>query len=65
MFLELNKVAIVILSQKEGYNAAQAHYLRKTIFEQADALEGVRLSATPFFYMYFYDVFNVTLATHR
>ncbi|KAG5326723.1 B3GLT glucosyltransferase, partial [Acromyrmex heyeri] len=36
---EPDKVTIVILSQKEGYNAAHADYLRENIYEQADALE--------------------------
>ncbi|KYM88213.1 Beta-1,3-glucosyltransferase [Atta colombica] len=37
--LESDKVTIVILSQKEGYNAAHADYLKENIYEQADALE--------------------------
>lgn len=52
IFLEPSKVTIVILSQKEGYNAAHADYLRKNIHEQADALEGVRSLVTEsFLYM--------------
>ncbi|KAH0952665.1 hypothetical protein HN011_006460 [Eciton burchellii] len=39
MFLVPNDVVIVILSQKEGYHAAHADYLRKGIYEQANALE--------------------------
>jgi hypothetical protein len=41
MFLVPNDVMIVILSQKEGYHAAHADYLRKGIYEQANALEKV------------------------
>ncbi|XP_011698474.1 PREDICTED: beta-1,3-glucosyltransferase isoform X1 [Wasmannia auropunctata] len=37
--LEPNEVTIVVLSQKEGYNAAHADYLRENIYEQADAME--------------------------
>lgn len=39
---ELNDVVVVILSQKEGYHAAHADHLRKSIYEQASALEKVR-----------------------
>lgn len=39
MFSAPNDVVVVILSQKEGYHAAHADYLRKTIYEQASALE--------------------------
>jgi len=46
IFFEPNKVTIVVLSQKEGYNAAYADYLRKSVYEQADALEKVRLITT-------------------
>ncbi|RLU21725.1 hypothetical protein DMN91_006101 [Ooceraea biroi] len=38
-FLEPNDVVMVIFSQKEGYHAAHADYLRKGIYEQASALE--------------------------
>lgn len=41
MFLEPNDVVVVILSQREGYHAAHADYLRKGIYEQANALEKV------------------------
>jgi len=41
MFLVPNDVVIVILSQKEGYHAAYADYLRKEIYEQTSALEKV------------------------
>jgi len=40
-FLELHDVVIIILSQKEGYHAAHADYLRKGIYEQANALDKV------------------------
>jgi len=43
LFLEPNKVTIVVLSQKEGYNAAHADHLRKNVYEQADALEKVHI----------------------
>ncbi|XP_012527954.1 beta-1,3-glucosyltransferase isoform X2 [Monomorium pharaonis] len=33
-------MTIVVLSQKEGYNAAHADHMRKSIYEQADTLEG-------------------------
>ncbi|XP_039308042.1 beta-1,3-glucosyltransferase isoform X2 [Solenopsis invicta] len=36
---ESNKVTIVVLSQKEGYHVAHADSMRKSIYEQADALE--------------------------
>lgn len=49
IFVEPHKVTIVILSQKEGYNAAHADYLRKSIYEQGDALERVRLIAAILF----------------
>jgi len=42
-------MTIVVLSQKEGYNAAHADYLRKNVYEQADALEKVRLITTKLF----------------
>ncbi|XP_072751462.1 beta-1,3-glucosyltransferase [Anoplolepis gracilipes] len=37
--IEPNDVVVVILSQKEGYHAAHADHLRKSIYEQASALE--------------------------
>jgi len=49
IFLEPNKVTIIILSQKEGYNAAHADYSRKNVYEQADALEKVCLITTKLF----------------
>jgi len=39
--LEPYDVVIIILSQKEGYHAAHADYLRKGIYEQANALDKV------------------------
>jgi len=41
MFLVPNDVVVVILSQKEGYHAAHADYLRTGIYEQANVLEKV------------------------
>ncbi|XP_032687711.1 beta-1,3-glucosyltransferase isoform X2 [Odontomachus brunneus] len=36
---EPSNIVVVVLSQKEGYHAAHADYLRKSIYEQASALE--------------------------
>lgn len=53
---------IIILSQKEGYNAAHADYLRKNIYEQANALEGVRLVTTKLFlYLYLYYITSLSM----
>ncbi|XP_014483354.1 PREDICTED: beta-1,3-glucosyltransferase isoform X2 [Dinoponera quadriceps] len=38
---ESKDVVVVVLSQKEGYHAAHADYLRKSIYEQANTLEKV------------------------
>ncbi|XP_050445845.1 beta-1,3-glucosyltransferase isoform X1 [Cataglyphis hispanica] len=37
--VEPNDMVVVILSQKEGYHAAHADYMRRQIYEQASALE--------------------------
>lgn len=42
MFLDSDDIVVMILSQREGYHAAHADYLRRGIYEQASALETVR-----------------------